>query len=331
MNKLKFIPVLAIVSLLSACGQSSTFVTVKAPKFEKEGQEIEVEDFFKGVDTNAMALDFNNNKRMSSKEINSSYLYEEVDTYKRGKDVLLHTVYQEINKEIVKYDAPHSLISAKGEYGNNHLEENKFTGKKEDTNFSYFETMYQRVQYGDELSYACVDPKAQAIYMYGTDMDEYDIPSYADTIAKDIILYDMYLNTMEDVLNALDAASSSEEEIAKWKTYQNKNTYTVTYTYELEPQDTVDSNDNTIVKFTTTCKFERKLQLKFDYNNFKVAYYYEDSATRTYKSNYYESGYYHAEGDVEEMVSKDSIQAELKEKDISLKELSYEGYQVLYY
>ena len=69
MNKLKFIPVLAVVSLLSACGQSSTFVTVKAPKFEKEGQEIEVEDFFKGVDTNVMALDFNNNKRMSSKEI----------------------------------------------------------------------------------------------------------------------------------------------------------------------------------------------------------------------------------------------------------------------
>lgn len=331
MNKLKFIPVLAVVSLLSACGQSSKFVTVKAPKFEKEGQEIEVEDFFKGVDTNASALDFNNNKRMSSKEIKSSFRYEDVDTYKRGKDVIRHTVYQEMDEGIAKYDAPHSLISVKGEYGNDTLEENKFTGKQEEIDHKYFDTMYQRVQYGDELCYASVDPKAQAIYMYGIDMDEYDIPSLADNIAKDMVLEYMYLNTMEDVLDALDSASSSEEALAEWKMYQNKNTYTLIYTHDTEPRDVLDSNDSTIVKFTVSGKFERKLQMKFDGNNLKISYYYEDYAIRTYKSNYYENGFYFAEGDVEEMVSRESLQCEMKEKDVSLKELSYEGYQVLYY
>ena len=147
MNKLKFIPVLAVVSLLSACGESGKLASVKAPKFEKEGTEIEVEKFFEDVDKYAMSLDFNNNKRMSSKEIKSSYAYEDVDTYKREKEVLLHTVYQETDDGVIKYDAPHSLISVKGEYGFYNLEENKAYGNEQREDVSYYESMFQRVQY----------------------------------------------------------------------------------------------------------------------------------------------------------------------------------------
>ena len=331
MNKLKFIPVLAVVSLLSACGESGKLASVKAPKFEKEGQEIEVEKFFEDVDKYAMSLDFNNNKRMSSKEIKSSYAYEDVDTYKREKEVLLHTVYQETDDGVIKYDAPHSLISVKGEYGFYNLEEDKAYGNEQREDVNYYEAMYQRVQYGEELCYANVDTKAKAIYMCGVDMSEYDVPTLADNIAKDMVFEYMHLNIMEEMLDGLYLAAQSEEGLVDWKIYQNKNIYTVEYTHKLEPQDTVDANDNTVVKFTTERKYEQKLQMKFDGNNLKVAYFFEDSSTRTYKSNYSSGEIYHKEGDVEEMVSREARQAELKEKDISLKEVDYEGFQVLYY
>ena len=69
MNKLKFIPVLAVVALLSACGTKSE--AVKAPKFDKEGAEVQYTEFMAGLSENAQALDIMGDKKAASFEMKS--------------------------------------------------------------------------------------------------------------------------------------------------------------------------------------------------------------------------------------------------------------------
>ena len=66
MNKLKFIPILAAVALLSAC-EAKAGARLKAPKFAKEGEECEAEVAFDKITDGLDNLDTRDSKFIGSK------------------------------------------------------------------------------------------------------------------------------------------------------------------------------------------------------------------------------------------------------------------------
>ena len=63
MKIIKFIPALAMIALLSACGTKSG--SFKAPKFEKEGASIEKEVFVSEINTAVDATVYNSTEELA--------------------------------------------------------------------------------------------------------------------------------------------------------------------------------------------------------------------------------------------------------------------------
>lgn len=113
MNKLKYIPILALAALLSSCGVFGG----KAPKFENEGEEInKYADFCNRYDNTLLDSEVMDSDVLFTDRLIKSSVYEnQITTVKRGNKELSKTETTSSSKSEGQYDADNYVAKITGE------------------------------------------------------------------------------------------------------------------------------------------------------------------------------------------------------------------------
>ncbi len=322
MNKLKFIPVLAVVALLSACGTKSE--AVKAPKFDKEGSEVQYTEFMAGLSENAQALDIMGDKKAASFEMKSEAVELQSNVLKRnGKNFYGESRFeQETNSG--QYDSK-SLV---GKEKTNRT----VTEDYETTDYHYrrvnntkFNGSVQEVVRGDVHYLGSVDIDCHVVGLMDEVTDEKPFEKLMDQYVKGDVYYYGGLNRAEGVFVSL--SSVSEEDLVNY-TF-NKNDKTFTYTYKLEQLAQEEKNDQDEVVFVSDYVVYAKTQMTFNGGNYKISQYYETKNVMTYKMDIMQSNTQYYADDVIEDISKGSYSATFTSKEVNLKPASTEGFMFM--
>ena len=322
MNKLKFIPVLAVVALLSACGTKSE--AVKAPKFDKEGAEIQYTEFMAGLSENAQALDIMGDKKAASFEMKSEAADLQSNVLKRdGKNF-----YSEYRFEQETNSGQYDSKSLVGKEKTNRT----VTEDYETTDYHYrrvnntkFNGSVQEVVYGDVHYLGSVDIDCHVFGLMDEVTDEKPFNALMDQYVKGDVYYYGGLNRAEGVFVSL--SSLSEEELVNY-TF-NKNDKTFTFTYKLEQLAQEEKNDQDEVVFVSDYVVYAKTQMTFNGGNYKISQYYETKNVMTYKMDIMQSNTQYYADDVIEDISKGSFSASFTSKEVNLKPASTEGFMFM--
>ena len=324
MKNIKYIPVLAIVALLSACNTTKSNNPVKEPKFEKEGEAVEYDAFLKEVGLGLSGLDFNSGKKMGSKEGSFYAAYEEDCVLEREGKEFGRETYTEIEDHKFKMDAKASIINDDGEYYVSILDKNgQYTYK--DKNGEKWSTSYQQVKYDGEDYYGCVDKLGKVVNLYGTISSGWTLSDYHDYIAKGTLYYEIGFGTIQNRVNALTGLS--EESLPFYSFMKNGSTYTVTYQPEAETSEKRTEDEANELIYTYESTTTEKIQLTFDRGNLKVAIYDVYTSKYTYAKDYQS----YKAGDVDSVKTTNILTSEYKNADLSLKEASYDGFIFMIY
>lgn len=322
MNKLKFIPVLAVVALLSACGTKSE--AVKAPKFDKEGAEVQYTEFMAGLSENAQALDIMGDKKAASFEMKAEAAEFQSNVLKRdGKNFYSESRFEEETNS-GQYDSK-SLV---GKEKTNRT----VTEDYETTDYHYrrvnntkFNGSVQEVVRGDVHYLGSVDIDCHVVGLMDEVTDEKPFNALMDQYVKGDVYYYGGLNRAEGVFESL--ASLSEEALVNY-TF-NKNDKTFTFTYKLEQLAQEEKNDQDEVVFVSDYVVYAKTQMTFNGDNYKISQYYETKNVMTYKMDIMQSNTQYYADDVIEDISKGSFSASFTSKEVNLKPASTEGFMFM--
>ena len=322
MNKLKFIPVLAVVALLSACGTKSE--AVKAPKFDKEGAEVQYTEFMTDLTENAQALDIMGDKKAASFEMKSEAVELQSNVLKRdGKNFNSESRFeQETNSG--QYDSK-SLVGKE-------KVNRTVTEEYETTDYHYrrvnntkFNGSVQEVVHGDVHYLGSVDIDCHVVGLMDEVTDEKPFDTLIDQYVKGDVYYYGGLNRAEGVFVSL--SSLSEEALVNY-TF-NKNDKTFTFTYKLEQLAQEEKNDQDEVVFVSDYVVYTKTQMTFNGGNYKISQYYETKNVMTYKMDVMQNNTQYYADDVIEDISKGSYSASFTSKEVNLKPASTEGFMFM--
>ena len=328
MNKNKFIPVLAVVALLSACGvKNNKSESVKTPKFEKLGSEVEKEEFVNDFSTGLNGLAFKDSKLMGSKEGTYYYGYESDLTVKRDGKEIAGNNYKEITDEKFQMDAVACISNYTGTYKEISEQFSTLSGSKsKNVNGEKWDNAYQQVVYDNQNMYAYVDSLTKVVSLYGSVEDSQDLKLWHDYIAKGSLYYE---SGYDKVSGEFDYVSGmSEEDVTNYgyAFYKNGNMLSLT----CNPEDgvyesRVDGLEEGELISSTKIEYSETFQITFTGENMKVVYHSEETNTTTYSLD---QGNYRA-GDVEVQKYIYSYMAEFKDANLNLKPINVEGFNFI--
>ena len=316
MKKIKFIPILAVAALLSGCNSGG--ISVKAPKFAKEGEKVTdtkfMEDFSKAV--KGLDIEQSPLEKLDSRVVSYSACASLDTSVKRGKK----EIYKNSNKESVKssyeFDSENLRVHFKEEvrFASSRKSVTQPEYKQESKNTT--ERYYQKYEKDGKSYVVTVSPKEKTVTKY------YEL----NEITTHLAVYNDYLAGSEedaishDVLFDLYTEWEYQSEASKlrYEFFENGTVYTWTYKYETE------SNAD---KYNTKVVHAEKWQLEVNENNVNFRRSVESTTTIDYVKNYSTSSLTYQEGDQEVRVNKQYTDVSAKLKKVSVKEAKTAGYQ----
>ena len=319
MNKLKFIPILAAVALLSAC-EAKASAYLKAPKFAKEGEECEAEVAFNKVLDGLQNLDTQDSKFIGSKV--ASYYNATQTVFTINRDGKFFEEHTETNTYEMKLqsDFNNKVITVETEkveeLTDKTLKAYSYSERDEETT----KMRFQKATYGNVDYYVCAHEDTKVADLYGSISNPGVLADEHDYFTKGHINYEMGINLINEYLEYVD--NVSEETFANFKFFDNDNISTMTYAWESDEMDVNTSGENPVTYAKKKESSSEKFQFTFNNGNFKAVFYAENTVTFKYLMDKY--GYF--EGD--EVVQKDFYVWEINLDDTnkSLEVLDLTGY-----
>ena len=319
MNKLKFIPILAAVALLSAC-EAKASAYLKAPKFAKEGEECEAEVAFNKVLDGLQNLDTQDSKFIGSKV--ASYYNATQTVFTINRDGKFFEEHTETNTYEMKLqsDFNNKVITVETEkveeLTDKTLKVYSYSERDEETT----KMRFQKATYGDVEYYVCAHEDTRVADLFGSISNPSTLADMHDYFTKGHINYEMGINLINEYLEYVD--NVSEETFANFKFFDNDNISTMTYAWESDEMDVNTSGENPVTYAKRKDTSTEKFQFTFNNGNFKAVFYAEYIVNTKYVMDKY--GYF--EGD--EVVQKDFYLWEIEVDDTnkSLEALDLTGY-----
>ena len=313
MKKIKFIPVLAMAALLSACEMGGP--SVKAPKFAKEGNKVEAEKFIEDASKVMSELDVSQeNPTYQDKLITVKLSYSDEIFIKRGNTKISQQSGAYVYNMSYGFDVDTKVALGKTELNA------KQTKKDQTTNSSTTEKAKQEV-YLQKFSH---DGKA---YFGMVTPKEKEMEGYAElneTVTEEKVFNSFVANAEDEYLYLSECAGlftqyplMPDEEKAKFAFYENGNVYTVTYTTESESDE-----ENYKKKLTSTIKYQ--YEIKGNDVTFRMSQ--EELTVYDYKKSYSAYPYAHVEGDHEEEKTAQYIESSAKTKKVSYNAVDTTGF-----
>ena len=262
MNKIKLIPVLAIVSLLSACGDKYG-ISLKAPKFSSVGKEVTIETFSNDLKAKFEEMKKNENFYKGKKEI-SDYQGAEMSSDRVRDKKTKRESYVKSNLD-TKYSYDMDSLVAQ-------IEEKRKSvtiSSSDDydltlTTDSDGVTVFQKISEENKEYFGVIDVKNEE----------------ADCFSIDVSMKDELEKRLESVYNSLFTSSNikkiaysldeMDKDDFKYVTfYENGNTFTYVYNQKLKDSEVKDSDENVYALATGTMKM--KEQITFGDGTLKIA------------------------------------------------------------
>ena len=318
MNKLKFIPALALVALLSACGSKAS--SIKAPKFQKEGQEIGQQECSENAGAKLTAMDLLGTKKIGSTTSSFNAKAEQKSTLNRNKKKFSeYSMMIDYNTKF-EADAKSYVLHGEGKETMTYKSSDLHGSSTEVEGMKY--NMYaQQITFGGSEFLGFVNPDSKTYRPYIEINENNLIADVFDEYAKDSIISEgglLYL-----IQNVSTAFNVTGEQLERYKFYQNDNIFTVSYEYTPEIFENKNADDEVVS--TVEEKTTSKTQFIFDGNNFKGVAYSERTITTKYIMDYTGNDDYFA-GDVEEQKMVELLQCEIKTADLNIKPVDYSTY-----
>lgn len=319
MKKLKFIPVLAVAALLSACGSNG--VSVKAPKFAKMGEEVSFEKFDEEINKRFDELDFLKEDLLNSKTLvgKGSSLVSEKMT--RGKKTITESTMKDSDEAKYELDMKNYIAKMSGESKEEVINKSNSTNSKSTSNDKgvYY---VQEAEYEGQKYLANVDSANKLVELMMPLSETVKAETYLDQIGKQSITQSVQLPSLKYLLSIM--ATWTEEEFEGYKFYQNGNTFTYTYSYE-ETNEQKDADDNLALTYTT--KVEEKCQYVLEGSHVKFAKSSEELQKVEFAVDYTSDPSILAKaGDVYEEIYNVYREAEAKDAKVSLKAAKTDGF-----
>ncbi len=321
MKKLKFIPVLAVAALLSACGSNG--VSVKAPKFAKMGEEVSFEKFDEEINKRFDGLDFLKEDLLNSKSLagkGSSFVSEKLT---RGKKTITESTMKDSNEAKYELDMKNYIAKMSGESKEEVINKSNSTDSKSTSNDKgvYY---IQEAEHEGQKYLVYVDSANKLVELMTPLSETVKAETYLDQVRKQSITQSINYASLNYLLTSM--ASWSEEQFKGYKFYQNGDTFTYTYSYE-ESRESKDSDENLIG--TESIKVEEKCQYVLEGNHVKFAYSSEQTTKMEFAIDYTVNPSLLAKaGDVYEEIYNVYREAEAKDAKVSLKAVKTDGYNV---
>lgn len=315
MKKIKFIPILAVAALLSGCNSGG--ISVKAPKFAKEGEKVTdtkfMEDFSKALE--GLDIEQSPLEKLDSRVLSYSACGSQATSVKRGKKEVYKQSYKESVKSSYEFDSENLRVHFKEEGRSQASRKSARMPDYKQESKGTTERYFQKYEKDGKSYVATVSPKEKTVTKYveltevTTLLSAYN--SYLSSSAEDA----MSMDVLSDLYS--DWASQSEEIKSRYEFFENGGVYTWTYKHETE------SNAD---KYNMKLVMSDKYQVEIDGNNVKYRRSSESTTTYDYTKNYNGTIVYQ-EGDQEVIVAKSYVDMSMKLKKVSVKEAKTAGYQ----
>ena len=326
MNKSKFIPVLAVVALLSACGTSNK-IAVKEPKFDKEGTKVEYTAFISGLEDAASSLTIMSEEKLPSFDLNFKLGTSEEKVFNRNDKVASREFGYESESLKMQYDSNNAVTSEK--YENVQYEEYA-TGQSDSATFKdtfHFNGGTQSVMYDDAEYIANVDLDGKKVGLMNQASETVTYEDLINYYVKTQFLQYSGLGMADNLF--LNLKNLNDGQLPYFNFFQNKKVFTFTYKMSLKNEE-VRNGDDELVKTVDTTGYQ-KGQFLLDGNACKFKIFIEYSVVTTYAMDSVEDSIQHYAGEVYEVNYKESVEAEYTLKEINLKPLSYDGFLFMVY
>ena len=316
MKSFKFIPALAIVALLSACGTSKS-VSVKAPKTMSKGQEISVQTFIEDGQKALDALEvLKDDVKFGSKAVTVKASEEETQTANR--DGKTYASSRTAGVEELDFKADSKTYVLKGQMNfkrETSMKDLYYETKSYDVSK---QTAYmQEVEKDGNKYYGSVNTTTEEVITMFPLSDTLTLEDAYNTMVGNMISSYANLNTAKSFIAM--ATTLSEEELAHYKFYENKNVFTVVYQLE-ETDDYKDASDEVVYSAKTT--YSTTYQFKLDDKDLRTITLKEEEKVKTFVKDYDDA----FAGDVVTEIENEYLDFQAKDAKVSLKSVSYDGY-----
>ena len=254
MNKIKYIPILALAALLSSCGVFGG----KAPKFENEGEEInKYADFYNRYNDTLLDSEIMDSDVLFTDRLIKASVYEnQITTVKRGNKELSKTETTSSSKSEGQYDADNYVAKITGE------QKQSMKGNNQEGNGSYttsakMEYYYQFEKEGGTKYLVFANAKTQ----------EYSHYEQVSSVRKQDALFDNLIrsevsNLFYQFASYVEGASSNSKDYLFY--IKDDSLFTLATTKE----NTVDAEN---YKMITKTKLKVQLNTEDKKQSFKVS------------------------------------------------------------
>ena len=321
MKLIKFIPALAMIALLSACGTKSG--SFKAPKFVKEGASIEKDTLVTEINTAVNASVYKSEEVITRSFVSdTSYGSEDSAIIYKGGKKYAETIQQRTMTANMKADIKNHVAYLNGEQTTSHKMTQGNAASIEFKDTKKHEVYLQSFLFEGEEAFGQII-KSERIFM--------PIAPITETTPVDLIFDSVIKNyaTSQTALSntsylAQEVNSMDEAMLEKVSLFKNNNVYTYVYEQTLEPVETLDDEDKLVKKVEQ--KSYEKMQATIQGSNFKFVAYRLDETTTTYFQDSTYNGMNLKSGD--SVVEKESAYevSNIQSKNVTVKPISIDGY-----
>ena len=303
MKKMKLIPILGVIALLSACN-GGTSVSVKAPSFNSNGDEVTYAVFMSKLEALETTSELYKEATLGDRAMDYSYSTSQIVSVKRDNKEITHTEQKNSAKQVCKADYDSKV--AKSETTSKTVITSKSaegSGSMQSTSKANENYQFGKVEGTEYFLQVNNTTKSYEIYTGSNDaLATFD--GFVRSFALEIV--DDYF---EDYLPSQDELTS------EFKFYIYKDTR-FTYSYKREVVDNTSETANYITTYNV------KAQLESADGKQSVKLSYETIEERTYKK----STYSYAAGDVYKSETKRYADASFLAKKVDLKAIDTANY-----
>ncbi len=278
MKKIKFIPALAMVALLSACGTKSNLF--KAPKFVKEGASIEKDTFVTEINTAVNASVYKGEEVITRSFIcTASYGSESITTINKDGKKYGEQLQQRIMTASLKADIKNYAAHMEGEQVDYMKATQGNVGGMEMKNVQKHDMYLQTIMFeGQETMGEVI--KSEKMFIPLTPLSEENpvdkvfdsmIKSFATSEESPLGVTGEFVESVENMDEAM---------LEKVSFFKNNNIYTLVFEETLNPDPELDDENNLIKKVET--KNSQKVQITLQGSDCKFVSYGVTETTTTY-------------------------------------------------
>ncbi len=277
MKLIKFIPALAMIALLSACGTKSG--SFKAPKFVKEGASIEKDTFVTEINTAVDASVYKGEETITRSLVcEESYGSESITTINKDGKKYAEQLQQRTMTANLKADTKNHVAHMEGEQVDYMKVTQGNVGGMEMKNVEKHDMYLQTFMFEGQETMGEVIKSEKMFIPLEPITETSPVEMVFDSMIKSYAVSESALSNTSYL--AEEVTSMDEAMLETVSLFKNNNVYTYVYEQTFEPVETLDDEDKLVKKVEQ--KSYEKMQATIQGSNFKFVAYRLDEATTTY-------------------------------------------------